>query len=39
MRDISFKPFKQFKPFKPPPSSSPATRGRMKEGVSTMWMF
>jgi len=31
-----FKPFKQFNryaPFNPPPLSSPATRGRMKEGA------
>jgi hypothetical protein len=31
-----FKPFKtlnRYAPFKPPPRSSPATRGRMKEGV------
>src|SRR6266498_1601271 len=31
-----FKTFKPFKPFKPPPLSSPATRGRMKEGASRM---
>jgi hypothetical protein len=28
----SFKKFKPFKPIKPPPLSSPASRGRMKEG-------
>jgi len=27
-----FKRFKLFQPFKPPPLSSPASRGRMKEG-------
>ena len=30
----SFKPFNRFAPFKPPPLSSPATRGRMKEGLN-----
>ena len=28
-----FKTFKKFQPFKPPPSSSPATRGRTEMGV------
>jgi hypothetical protein len=28
-----FNSFKKFKSFQPPPVSSPATRGRMKEGV------
>src|ERR1700756_3345338 len=34
---IKFQSFQPFKLFKPPPLSSPATRGRMKEGVGTYW--
>ena len=29
----SFKPFNRCAPFNPPPLSSPASRGRMKEGA------
>jgi hypothetical protein len=30
---VTFKKFKSFELLKPPPVSSPASRGRMKEGV------
>jgi hypothetical protein len=31
----TFKPFNRYAPFNPLPLSSPASRGRMKEGVGT----
>jgi hypothetical protein len=34
---VEFKPFKKFKPSEPPPLSSPATRGRTKEGELNVW--
>jgi len=34
---LGFKPFKTFKPFKPPPLSSSAMRGKIKEGDHDVW--